>query len=163
MCIRDSLCASSFTSRLGTCDFENISTSQLKPHNSSTIYLLTLLPYPQDRDTNSLQPAWNRGADILPAAELAVQHVNQDPSMLQGYRVDLVNADGGCDIATRTLTSFFKHVFKSGSTHSRGKQIAGIIGPSCSESTITVSSITCLLYTSPSPRDATLSRMPSSA
>ena len=133
--------------RPGTCDFENISRGiiQLK-HDSSTIYLLTLLPYPQpisqDRDTNSLQPTWNRGADTLPAAELAVQHVNQDPSMLQGYRVDLVNADGGCDITTRTLTSFFKHVFKSGSTHSRGKQIAGIIGPSCSESTITVSSIT---------------------
>ena len=37
-------------------------------------------------------------------------------------------------------------------------ELVGLIGPNgCGKST------TCLLYTSPSPRDATLSRMPSSA
>ena len=39
----------------------------------------------------------------------------------------------------------------------------GINDGNCSFTAILTTSKTCLLYTSPSPRDATLSRMPSSA
>ena len=41
-------------------------------------------------------------------------------------------------------------------------ELLTVLGPSgCGKTTLL--NITCLLYTSPSPRDATLSRMPSSA
>ena len=47
-------------------------------------------------------------------------------------------------------------------------QIMGLIGPNGAGKSTFLQSVlgllkTCLLYTSPSPRDATLSRMPSSA
>ena len=42
-------------------------------------------------------------------------------------------------------------------------QFYGLLGPNGAGKTTTIGIITCLLYTSPSPRDATLSRMPSSA
>ena len=44
----------------------------------------------------------------------------------------------------------------------KGK-IVGLIGPNGSGKTTLFNSIVCLLYTSPSPRDRSLSRMPSSA
>ena len=43
-------------------------------------------------------------------------------------------------------------------------RVIEIFGPESSgKTTLTLQAIACLLYTSPSPRDATLSRMPSSA
>ena len=45
--------------------------------------------------------------------------------------------------------------------HLSAKEVAGAVYPGVGTETVLV--IVCLLYTSPSPRDATLSRMPSSA
>ena len=42
-------------------------------------------------------------------------------------------------------------------------EVLGLVGESGSGKSVTAKSLICLLYTSPSPRDATLSRMPSSA
>ena len=42
-----------------------------------------------------------------------------------------------------------------------GAEVAALLNASGAD--VTAFDITCLLYTSPSPRDATLSRMPSSA
>ena len=42
-------------------------------------------------------------------------------------------------------------------------EIFAMLGPNGAGKTTLISIICCLLYTSPSPRDATLSRMPSSA
>lgn len=118
----------------GTLNLENETTS---------IYLLTLLPYPQpnySQDRKSFQPAWDGGPGILPAAELAVEHVNQDPYTLKGYNLRLINADGGCNVTIRAVTSFIKHVLNTGSNNNK-IPLAGIIGPTCSESTIVISSI----------------------
>ena len=105
------------------------------------LYLLTLLPYPQpnySQDRRSFQPAWDGGPGILPAAELAVDHVNKDQYTLKGYNLRLINADGGCNVTIRSVTSFIKHVLNTG----RNKTpLAAIIGPTCSESAIAISSI----------------------
>ena len=42
-------------------------------------------------------------------------------------------------------------------------EVVGVVGESGSGKSVSAMSIICLLYTSPRPRDATLSRMPSSA
>ena len=42
-------------------------------------------------------------------------------------------------------------------------EITGMRGNNINDETVNLSYMSCLLYTSPSPRDATLSRMPSSA
>ena len=100
-----------------------------------TVRLLTILPYPSHNNSSSLQPSWDEGPAVLLAAELAVKHINQDRFTLPGYKVELLNSDGGCNIFSRALNSFTRSVL-------HGPPIAGIIGPGCSRSTIAVSSLT---------------------
>ena len=103
--------------------------------NEGIIRLLTILPYPvPPNDSVSLRPFWDGGLAVLPAAQLAVEHVNQDPNTLPGYRVELLNVDGGCDVYSRALMNFAEHVLY-------GSSIAGIIGPGCTASTLAISSI----------------------
>ena len=104
-------------------------------NSSSIIHLLTILPYPvPPNDSVSLRPFWDGGLAVLPAAQLAVEHVNQDPNTLPGYRVELLNVDGGCNIYSRALMNFVEQVYC-------GTPIAGVIGPGCSDSTLAISSI----------------------
>ena len=124
---------------------QNISTNSNEDSSCHTIYLLTLLPPPaaqcsSTENNNSLPPVLvrNMGPSLLPAAQLAVDHVNQDPFILPGYKVKLINAAGDCNMTTTALVSFIKHVFYG---KDKGRLISGIIGPTCSESTITISSI----------------------
>ena len=103
--------------------------------NEGIIRLLTILPYPvPPNDSVSLRPFWDGGLAVLPAAQLAVEHVNQDPNTLPGYRVELLNVDGGCDVYSRALMNFAERVLY-------GSSIAGIIGPGCTPSTLAISSI----------------------
>ena len=103
--------------------------------NEDIIRLLTILPYPvPPNDSVSLRPFWDGGLAILPAVQLAVEHVNQHPNTLPGYRVELLNVDGGCDVYSRALMNFAEHVLY-------GSSIAGIIGPGCTPSTLAISSI----------------------
>ena len=90
----------------------------------SRLFLLSLLPYP---DANN-PPAWDAGPSLFLAAELAVEHVNSRGGILGGYRLELVRGDSGCDLSTKTVTSFVEHVL------SGGERVVGIIGPACSAS-----------------------------
>ena len=78
------------------------------------------------------------GPALLVAAQLAVDHINQDPYTLPGYRVELINAESGYNMTIKALVSFIEHVVNS---ECKGRSIAGIVGPTCSESAIAVSSI----------------------
>ena len=40
-------------------------------------------------------PRWDRGLEILPAAQLAVDKINGDPSILPGYNLELIQVDTG--------------------------------------------------------------------
>ena len=40
-------------------------------------------------------PRWDRGLEILPAAQLAVDKINKDPSILAGYNLELIQVDTG--------------------------------------------------------------------
>ena len=97
------------------------------------LYLLTILPYPSDNP--ALQPSWNQGTNILPAAYLAVDMINNRSDVLSGYTLELINSDGGCDMEDIALESFVKHIIAE-----RGQRpIVGIIGPGCSTSALAVS------------------------
>ena len=101
------------------------------PNNNSykTLYLLVLLPYPDL--TGGPQPSWSGGPNVLPAIEMAVEDINRKPDVLQGYKLDLIHGDSGCNITDKAGISFVKNVF-----YQRGKQPVGIIGPGCSASTL---------------------------
>ena len=125
---------------------QNISATN-QPDSNCTIYLLTLLPYParhssmDDSDSRSLQTVAalrEMGPALLSAAQLAVDHINQDPYTLPGFKVELINAESGCNVTTKALVSLIEHVVHS---ERNGRFITGIIGPKCSESATVVSSV----------------------
>ena len=98
-----------------------------------TLYFLTIQSYPDPNAT--IQPSWEGAPDIIPAGELAVELINNRSDILQDYRLELINADGGCNIVTKTAISFVKNVF----TQQEKQPIVGIIGGSCSDSSIILS------------------------
>lgn len=112
-------------------------------HNATPLYLLSLLPY-QQLDKDSQQPRLDTGRDLLPAVQLAVEYINCEEDLLKGYKLVLIEADGGCDIVDRGVESYVKQVLYSG--HGRygdgAQTISGIIGPACLESASTISSLT---------------------
>ena len=125
----------SFTDQPGSYKVEQNSSSSLEDADCHFIYLLTLLPKirPKTFDERS-EPEL-----LSMAAELAVQHINEDQNTLPaGYRVKLIHADSGCDKAIIPVISFIENVYNR---YSRERPIAGVIGPACSESAITISSI----------------------
>ena len=132
--------------KLGVCHYNEIDDNDSEK-DSNIIYILTMLPYPQPDGKGSkasiqFQPAWDEGPAVLPAAELAVEHVNRDSNTLSGYTVKLINTDGGCNVTTRAVINFIKNVVDERIARDEVvKHIVGIIGPTCSESAIMISSI----------------------
>ena len=100
-----------------------------------SLYLLVLLPYPDLK--GGLQPSWTGGPSVLPAIEMAVEDVNRRSGILDGYSLELINGDGGCNIVAKTSTSLVENIF-----YLEGKEPVGIIGPGCSASTLHMAHIT---------------------
>lgn len=101
------------------------------------LHLLTILPYP---DSES-QPSYDAGYDLLAAANLAVEIINNRSDVLPGYRLNLVNGDGGCDLTSNGLLTLVREVVYA----KEDINIVGIIGPGCSASAQTVSPISARL------------------
>ena len=87
-------------------------------------------------DSASQQPKYADGPMIQPAAELAVDHINQKEDLLAGYSVNMTVANSACNLWEYTTRNFVSAFFHS------GVRYAGIVGPTCSESVEFVSSIT---------------------
>ena len=90
----------------------------------------------------SLTPAMADGAEV------AMKEVTDSGKLLGGAKVTPVRADSTCVDAAAATAAAERLITSDG--------VKGIMGADCS-------GVTCLLYTSPSPRDRTRSRMPSSA
>ncbi len=103
-------------------------------HSTQTLYFLSLLPYPDPNPV--LQPSWDEGPSVFLAEQLAVEHINKRSDILTGYQIELIQGDGGCDIWSKALVSFTKHVLYS------KQQIVGIVGPGCSFASIAVAGLT---------------------
>ena len=98
------------------------------------IKVLLLLSYKIQESTE--QPLYIDGPEIQPAAELAVDQINQREDLLAGYSVNMTVANSACNLIGHTATNFVAAFFHS------GVRYAGIVGPTCSESVEFVSSIT---------------------
>ena len=108
-------------------------TSETGEPELKTLYFLTIQSYPDPNAT--VQPSWDGGIDIIPAAELAVELINNNSGILPDYHLELINADGGCNILTKTVISFVDNVF----VQQEKQLIVGIIGGSCSDSSLILS------------------------
>ena len=66
--------------------------------NTTTLQLLVMLNLRTHQENSAWIPRWNRGLELLPAAQLAVERINQDPAILPGYNLELTELDTGtCD------------------------------------------------------------------
>ena len=50
--------------------------------NTTTLRLLALLNLKTRQEDSTWTPKWNRGLELLPATQLAVDRINQDPTIL---------------------------------------------------------------------------------
>ena len=99
------------------------------------LHLLVLLPYFNEDPV--LNPSWSEGDNIVPALQLAQDDVNAHPNILQDYRLELIQAQAGCQLVAKTIVNFVKEVY-----HTPRRRITGIIGPGCSSSSIALAPIT---------------------
>ena len=76
---------------------------------------------------------WPRGDVLIPAAQIAVDDVNKDPSILPDYNLTMIVKNGGCDEQTVVATSLGKTLLS--------ENFVGIVGAPCSRSSITTSNI----------------------
>ena len=100
-------------------------------NSTKKIRILVLLPYPNQNANPLLSPSWYEAANIVPAMKLAVEHVKQREGMLDGYELELVHRDGGCDVISTTSEGLVSGLFAE-------KSVVGMIGPGCSASTLAV-------------------------
>ena len=103
------------------------------------INIILLLSF-EIEDPTSQQPWYTDGPSIAPAAELAVEQINEREDILAGYSVNLIVANSACNVSPHTVVNFVTSFFHS------GVRFAGIVGPSCSESVSLISPITAEEY-----------------
>eukprot|EP00731_Ephydatia_muelleri_P009047 Em0004g1385a len=103
---------------------------------SETLYLLSLLSYPDPSGDPLLEPVLTNGMDIIPGAKLAVQEINNRTDILTNYKLELIIADDGCNSSIKSIISLINNLYYE------GKHIVGIIGPECPDSTKAVASLT---------------------
>ena len=100
-----------------------------------TLYFVSFLPYPDQRPT--FQSTWEDAPEIVPSGYLALEQINNRTDILKDYIIKLIESDGGCNIATRTVVGFAKSGILSSS-----KPIVGVVGPACTDSAVSAASLT---------------------
>ena len=63
--------------------------------STTTLQLLVMLNLNTHQEDSAWTPRWDRGLELLPAAQLAVDKINQDPTILPGYNLELTELDTG--------------------------------------------------------------------
>ena len=85
------------------------------------------------------QPSYAEGPALFLAAELATEMANRNSSVLPGYRLNLLYGDSGCSIPFRAVEAFAKPLSRS--VAGEVSPIVGVIGPTCSLSSLSVAAI----------------------
>ena len=98
-------------------------------HGSSSgrkvLHILTTAPYPDSMDN-----AWYGGLSLLTAARLALKQINNRSDILDGYELEAIEDNSGCDVTPTATIAFIKNSLYS------PKNIVGLIGPACSGPTL---------------------------
>jgi len=74
-------------------------------------------------------PNWDRGLEILHAAQLAANRINRDPSILPGHHLELIEVDTGTCIPSfdsKALINFVHQITL------KDRNIVGVVGLFCS-------------------------------
>ena len=96
--------------------------------NRTSVLKLLLVLNLQQGPMEQWVPSWDRGHEILPLAQQAIDSINRDPSILPGYNLELVNVDSGfCtpNFHTEALLNFVHQV------NQPDQHIAVVVGLFC--------------------------------
>ena len=96
--------------------------------NITTLRLLVMLNLKTHQEDSAWTPRWDRGLELLPAAQLAVDRINQDPTILPGYNLELTELDTGtCDHAypSDALFQFVNEITQE------EQHLVGVVGSFC--------------------------------
>lgn len=104
--------------------------------NKSTIYFVVMVQFPDPLGREWLAGSYDDGHNIAPAVYLAAEQINNRSDLLKDYSIEVIQSDGGCNIAERTVIGFTEQIVCS------SKPIMGIIGPSCAASASLVGQLT---------------------
>ena len=100
-----------------------------------TLYILTMVPFPDEEKPAWARPNFGAAHSLLPAAQLAVDQINNRSDILKDYTLELLVGDSGCNVVTTTYVSQVEHIMHS------GKLVVGIVGPACSEAALSVAAL----------------------
>ena len=100
--------------------------------------VLVLVPDPQPQLPLSYQPSYSEGPALYIATKLAADIINNSSTILEGYHLNLLRGDSGCNVPFRAVEAFATPLLRS--AHD-ADTIAGIVGPICSRSTLLVSAL----------------------
>ena len=132
----------------------SLASSTFPASNSShTLYIIAMAPYPDPLP--DLDPSWDGGASLIPAARLAVLEINNRSDVLGGFRLELLEEDSGCQITSKAVIGFVKNVLppaaagvaagsfgaNTNASTSSPRQVVGVVGPGCSGAAVAVASL----------------------
>ena len=107
------------------------------PTKKHTLYILSMLAYPDPNNTSSLNPTFTDAEFLQRGARLAVEEINNRSDILADYRLEVIEADCGCNLYWKGVISFTKYLYG----YAGDKQIVGLIGPECSDSTLPIAAL----------------------
>ena len=96
--------------------------------NTTTLRLLVMLNLRTHQEDSAWTPRWDRGLELLPAAQVAVERINQDPTILPRYNLELTELDTGtCDqgYPSGALFQFVSEIAQEKQT------LVGVVGAFC--------------------------------
>ena len=118
------------TLTVGMRDSRNESTQKRQP-----LYILAMVPFPDEEKPEWARPNFGAAHSLLPAAQLAVDQINNRSDVLEDYTLKLLVGDSGCNVVTTTYVSQVEHLLYS------DKLVVGIVGPACSEAALSVAAL----------------------
>ena len=100
--------------------------------NNVTLHLLVLAPFPPPDVHYTDSKTYAAGPFLIPAVDLAVEHINANKSILPGYTLTYDKRNSGCTEEFTTLVNYAGYVFHEVTP------VAGIVGPACSDATVAI-------------------------
>ena len=107
------------------------------PTKNHTLYILSMLAYPDPNNVSSLNPTTRDAEFLQRGARLAVEEINNRSDILADYRLEVIEADCGCNLYWKGVISFTKYLYG----YAGDKQIVGLIGPECSDSALPIAEL----------------------
>ncbi len=101
--------------------------------SKETLHFLVLAPFAGGRNPT---PTFSRGHSLIPAVQLAVEHINNSSHILPNHTLDIIIGDSACNYGTETALPFVQHVATG------NKQVLGIVGPACTEASLFLANLT---------------------